>query len=98
MTYEKAQALKNAINSVYGLSRRIFEGLQITRVIFNNPATIVFWSDGTKTVVKAQLDETYDPEKGLAMAITKKSLGNGGNYYNTLKTWLKKGGYEIEKV
>ena len=61
----------------------------IEKVIFNEPATIVFWSDKTKTVVKAEND-TFDPEKGLAMAIAKKSLGNQGNYYNTFKKWLPK--------
>lgn len=50
------------------------------KVIFNDPATIVFWSDGSKTVVKAD-GEKFDPEKGLAMAISKKFLGNKGNYY-----------------
>lgn len=61
----------------------------IEKVIFNEPATIVFWSDKTKTVVKAEND-TFDPEKGLAMAIAKKALGNQGNYYNTFKKWLPK--------
>lgn len=61
--------------------------MNIKKVIFNNPATIVFWSDGSKTVVKAHLDD-YDPEKGLAMAIAKKALGNEGNYYNIFKKWL----------
>lgn len=61
----------------------------IEKVIFNEPATIVFWSDKTKTVVKAEND-TFDPEKGLAMAISKKALGNQGNYYNTFKKWLPK--------
>ena len=60
---------------------------EITNVIFNDPATIVFWGDGTKTVVKAE-NEPFDPEKGLAMAIAKKSLGNKGNYYNEFKKWL----------
>ena len=59
----------------------------IKKVLFRDPATIVFWSDGTKTVVKAS-NEEYDPEKGLAMAISKKFLGNGGNYYNEFKKWL----------
>lgn len=45
----------------------------IKNVIFNPPATIVFWKDGTKTVVKAQ-GETFDPEKGLAMAISRHYL------------------------
>lgn len=57
----------------------------ITKVIFNNPATIVIWADDTKTVVKAQNNELFDPEKGLAMAITKKALGNEGNYFDVIK-------------
>lgn len=60
----------------------------IKKVIFNKPATIVFWTDGTKTVVKAQGKERYDKEKGLAMAISKKVLGNEGNYYDTFKKFL----------
>lgn len=63
--------------------------LSIKNVIFNDPATIIFWSDGTKTVVKAE-NESFDPEKGLAMAIAKKSLGNKSNYYNEFKKWLPK--------
>ena len=59
----------------------------IKNVIFNPPATIIFWEDNTKTVVEAQ--EPFDPEKGLAMAIAKKALGNKGNYYETIKKWLK---------
>lgn len=59
----------------------------IKNVIFNDPATIVFWYDGTKTVVKAS-NEEFDPEKGLAMAIAKKALGNEGNYFNEFKKWL----------
>lgn len=63
-------------------------GNKIKDVIFNNPATIVFWSDGTKTVVKAE-NEPFDPEKGLAMAISKKFLGNKGNYFQTFKKFIK---------
>ena len=37
-------------------------------------------------VVKAVYDE-FDPEKGLAMAIAKKALGNKGNYYNVIAKW-----------
>ena len=61
----------------------------IKNVIFNDPATIVYWKDGTKTVVKAE-DEPFDPEKGLAMAISKKYLGNKGNYYDIFRKWLPK--------
>ena len=62
----------------------------INKIVFNDPATIVIWADNTKTVVKAAGDEPYDPEKGLAMAIAKKALGNEGNYYNVFKKWLPK--------
>ena len=63
--------------------------LEITNVIFRNPATIVFWNDNTKTIVKCQNGDTYDKEKGLAMCIAKKYLGNEKRYYKTLRTWLE---------
>lgn len=66
----------------------------IKQVIFNDPATIVIWADGEKTVVKCQNGEPYDPEKGLAMAITKRALGNKGNYFDEIKKWTKE--YESE--
>lgn len=65
-----------------------YEKMKIENVIFNDPATIVFWRDGSKTVVKA-IDEPFDPEKGLAMAIAKKAYGNEGNYYNEFKKFIK---------
>ena len=61
----------------------------IAKVIFNEPATIVFWEDGTKTVVKCQDGDVFDKEKGLAMAIAKKSFGNKGNYCNVFKKFIK---------
>ena len=50
---------------------------EIVRVIFNEPATIVFWSDNTKTVVKCMEGELFDEEKGIAMAFMKKLYGTG---------------------
>lgn len=73
------QFVKNTYNTMFSCD--------IEDVIFNAPATIVFWKDGTKTVVKAT-NEEFDPEKGLAMAIVKKLYGNKGNYFNKLKKWL----------
>lgn len=60
----------------------------IQRVIFNNPATIVYWTDGTKTVVKCQEGDEYRKETGLAMAIAKKHLGNKGNYNEVFKNFI----------
>ena len=62
----------------------------IKKVVYNPPATIVFWDDNTKTVVQCRENDSFDPEKGLAMAITKKALGNKHEYYNVVKKWLKK--------
>lgn len=73
-----------------GRKDSINEGkLQIKDVIFNPPATIVFWSDDSKTVVKAE-NEVYDPEKGLAMAIAKRAMGNQGNYFDTFKKYVER--------
>lgn len=59
----------------------------IKRVIFHNPATIVYWQDGSKTVVKCKADERYDKEKGLAMCLAKKLLGT--EFHSTFKEWCK---------
>ena len=61
----------------------------IKKVIFNDPATIVFWRDETKTVVKCQKDDKYDKMTGLAMAISKKAFGNKGRYYDIFKKWCE---------
>lgn len=67
----------------------------IKNVYFNNPVTVVIWTDGSKTIVKANGEEPYDPEKGLAMAIAKKFMGDNetkSNYYDVFKKWLPKKG------
>lgn len=87
---DKPDALVNLLlNSTYGAYGQYKPKLvpEIKKVIFNDPATIVLWSDNTKTVVKAD-GEIFDQEKGLAMAIAKKALGNEGNYFEVFKKWV----------
>ena len=55
----------------------------IKDVVFNPPATIVLWNDGTKTVVKTQGADLFDKTAGLAMAICKKHFGND-SYFNEI--------------
>ena len=97
--------VKTALNSIYGtdmerfnicppIGKKYVQKLEmldkIKNVIFNKPATIVFWADGTKTVVKCE-HEDFDPEKGLAMAIVKKTMADNHSYYNEIfKKWLPK--------
>ena len=86
--YNDVMAARDFLNYMYGMSSSHIP--EIKNVIFNDPATIVFWEDGTKTVVKCQDSDEFDPEKGLAMAIAKKAYGNKGGYCNKLKKWLPK--------
>lgn len=91
---------KIPLNSIYGIMGDYGRGgftqmfnndniPEIRNVYFNDPLTCVIWKDGTKTFVKnADGDHNYDPEKALAMAISKKALGNKYNYYKEFKKWL----------
>ena len=65
---------------------------EIKNIIFNPPATIVFWNDGTKTVVKCDERDQFDPEKGITMAFFKKMHGNKGHYFEEIKKWTEKDG------
>ena len=61
----------------------------IKKVKFNNPATIVFWEDGTKTIVKCQPGDTFDKEKGIMAAFFKKCHGNKGKFNDIIKEHIK---------
>ena len=47
----------------------------IDKVIFNPPATIVLWLDGTKTVVKCKDGEEFSEWAGIALCLAKKLYG-----------------------
>ena len=69
----------------------------ITKVSFQNPHTIVWWYDGTITRVKCNEGDTFDPEKGLAMAFMKASFGN--RYFRDMTKIIKNSdvNYEVKK-
>lgn len=50
--------------------------LKPKRVIYNDPATIIVWEDGTKTVVKCGSDCVYSEYGGFCAATTKKVFGS----------------------
>ena len=86
-THELWSALKEAEDRKK--SKFKLDEADIAKIIYNPPATIIVWKDGTKTVVKCS-DEDLDagrisPEYGIVYAIVKKILGNKGNYNNVLK-------------
>lgn len=63
-----------------GIQKQVFPAYK--QVIFNKPATIVLWQDGTKTVVKCDERDEYDPKYGMALCFMKKALGNRSRALN----------------
>lgn len=79
--------LDSILPRVYIVSASNTDPFEIKNVIFNEPATIVYWADGTKTVVKCQEGDTYDKEKGLAMCFVKKLKSNKSYFNDVFKKW-----------
>lgn len=78
--------MKNYLENDLGLSRWSFtRRIDVDKVIFNGPATIIQWKDGSKTVVKCMEGDVYDPEKAVMMATMEKIFGSKAK----LKKWLK---------
>ena len=67
--------LRKAIDDVYGMK---FVNLldDIRQVIFNDPATIVIFSDGSKVCVKACDKDKFNKETGLMYALVKRLYAN----------------------
>lgn len=61
-----------ALNSAF----EIETAPKVDRIIFNNPATIVFWKDGTKTVVKVAEDGEFNVYWGFCAALAEKVFGS----------------------
>ena len=81
---ESAEVLTNRINNLSNRKTKylaisannLYNTFEIKDIKVNGPATIVFWADGTKTVVKCGPDDSYDVEKAVAMCFMKKALGS----------------------
>lgn len=58
---------------------------KIKKIIFNNPATIIYWKDGTKTVVKTSPDDVFNEEIGVAMAYMKKIFEGSRKFKKTIE-------------
>lgn len=80
-TTDGESPISNALAESYA---KVLFPCRIEKVIFHDPATIVYWKDKTKTVVKVH-GEAYDREKGLAMCIAKKVLGD--KFHQTFREW-----------
>lgn len=67
---------------------------RVEKVIYQNPATIVFWSDGTKTTTKVDGEDEYNPTAGLAICFMKKAIGNA-KACDIMQKWLPDSDMEV---
>lgn len=72
--------------------------IKIERVIFSNPATIVIWKDGTKTVAKCRKGDTYSKEAGLAICYMKKIMGSRKKFLKVMKKWIPEENQELSPL
>lgn len=49
---------------------------ELDKIIYSGNRTIVFWKDGTKTVVKCAQDSEFDEYSGFVAALAKKVFGS----------------------
>lgn len=62
---------------------------QIKNVIFNDPATIIFWMDGSKTVVKCMQGYEFDAYTGFMAAVCKKLFGSSSAVRKIVHSYQK---------
>ena len=66
----------NALSSVLvSLAKRNAFMPNITKVLYNDPVTKVYFADGTWVLVKTSEHDTFDKERGLIYAMVKKMMG-----------------------
>lgn len=68
-----ADLAKAFLNFTFGAPR---VSLGVKQVIFSGPKTIVFWIDGTKTIVSCGEGDNSDPYAGFCAAVTKRVFGS----------------------
>ena len=70
-----------------GVLKVVVEHVRVkpAKVIYNDPATVVIWSDGSKTVVKCHYGDAYDEREGFLLCCAKKLMGNTGVYNDVMR-------------
>jgi hypothetical protein len=62
------------------------KNVDVKKIIFSGPKTIVLWNDGTKTIVSMSKDELrFDPEAAFCAAYTKKMFGTNSRIKRIIK-------------
>lgn len=68
----------------------------IERVIFNPPATIILFKDGSKTVVKTTKGDKFDYELGFLYAMAKHIFPERNQFKKFIKKWKEESQKEKE--
>lgn len=92
ITCDNRNFYKEIVNTFYGRINSKEETMKkvnyaVKKIIYNPPATIVFWEDGSKTVVKCSQYDEYDPYFGFLAALAKKVYGNPSRVRKIVDKW-----------
>ena len=79
------ETFKEAFGGLFNLEENNMsrKSLEVKKVIYSGPCTIVIWADDSKTIVRCQDGDTYSKEVGLLMCLAKKVWGtntSGSNF------------------
>lgn len=72
------------------------KGLTPVRIIYNPPATIVFWADGEKTVVKCSKTEEFNKYHGFCAALAKRVVGNNSQLTKIVESGFVEGDLPVK--
>ena len=84
--HEQCDAISDMTKRLYDLNWEIFKigeevgcaanRLEVDRVTYSGPVTVVVWKDGTTTKTRCQYGDEYSREVGFLMCVAKKALPN----------------------
>lgn len=86
------EELKRLFDQIGNVLEEIMKYFGIEKVIFNDPVTVVYWTDGVKTVVRCQDGDAYDERTGLLLCCAKRLFGNTGHYNDVLSRAMEEFG------
>ena len=76
--------LKGVFKGLFNLEENNMsrKSLEVKKVIYSGPCTIVIWADDSKTIVRCQDGDRYSKEVGLLMCLAKKVWGTNASGSN----------------
>ena len=84
MNMENEMLKFNIVQAKEFINQILPKDVNVVKVIYDDPVTKVYFSDGSKTIVKTMEGETFDKTAGYVLAVLKKVLGNA-EYYKVIR-------------